>query len=69
MRYLQLQELDKESGANRGGLYINVDEIVVFKPDIRMKTALIYTRDGREWRVPFSVSEIIDLLQKFKEDQ
>jgi len=69
MKLLQLQQIDVSTGNNIGGLYINSLHIVSITPyrlttqDTIRTYARISTVDGKDWYTPFSVSEVLDMIQ------
>jgi hypothetical protein len=69
MKLLQLQQIDVSTGNNLGGLYINPVHIIATTPyklntkDTIRTYARISTIDGKDWYTPFSVSEVLDMIQ------
>jgi len=66
MRIMLLQQMNKE-GENLGGLYLDYEKIEGFysekvNDEKRMYDCIVVMDSGKEYRLAFSISEFIDLL-------
>lgn len=60
---LQLQWLD-EKGRNQGGLYVDLDSIEAVFYHHSTKQTFIRLSSGKEFAVPWTVSELLDEIQE-----